>query len=320
MVESARPRRRPEQRPRGYCCAAHRTPQAWLGSSGPVPGGLGLAACSGALFQPHRTYEDKANELAAMPSMGTTRDNPSAGLGRPLFRPCQSFPLPPCSLSPGRSILSCRGHPAPSSSLRTSTPPARPDANGSVGYRQRPGFRRAAGWRRFARCAGGSGRRTGRSACRVPRRWRACVRGHGDSRRSLGAVVAPGDTAPRPRAPDSISFASVINRAHLVRVCARRPIRFRSTTDCRKSSRLGDCRVTPRSVRFGAEATARCMNPGNSWRTASARGMVVPYFMHNWRADSRGLPRMTCADTLQMVSGIGAIWDWSCTAALVHRM
>ena len=58
-----------------------------------------LAACSGALFQPHRTYEDKANELAAMPSMGTTRDNPSAGLGRPLFRPCQSFPLPPCSLS-----------------------------------------------------------------------------------------------------------------------------------------------------------------------------------------------------------------------------
>ena len=211
MVESARPRRRPEQRPRGYCCAAHRTPQAWLGSSGPVPGGLGLAACSGALFQPHRTYEDKANELAAMPSMGTTRDNPSAGLGRPLFRPCQSFPLPPCSLSPGRSILSCRGHPAPSSSLRTSTPPARPDANGSVGYRQRPGFRRAAGWRRFARCAGGSGRRTGRSACRVPRRWRACVRGHGDSRRSLGAVVAPGDTAPRPRAPDSISFASVIN-------------------------------------------------------------------------------------------------------------
>ena len=40
MVESARPRRRPEQRPRGYCCAAHRTPQMWLGSSGPVPGGL----------------------------------------------------------------------------------------------------------------------------------------------------------------------------------------------------------------------------------------------------------------------------------------
>ena len=40
MVESARPRRRPDQRPRGYCCAAHRTPQAWLGSSGPVPGGL----------------------------------------------------------------------------------------------------------------------------------------------------------------------------------------------------------------------------------------------------------------------------------------
>ena len=40
MVESARPRRRPEQRPRGYCWAAHRTPQAWLGSSGPVPGGL----------------------------------------------------------------------------------------------------------------------------------------------------------------------------------------------------------------------------------------------------------------------------------------
>ena len=46
------------------------------------------------------------------------------------------------------------------------------------------------------------------------------------------------------------------------------------------------------------------MNPGNSWRTASARGMVVPYFMHNWRADSRGLPRTTCADTLQMVSGV----------------
>ena len=43
MVESARPRRRAEQRPRGYCCAAHRTPQAWLGSSGPVPGGLGLS-------------------------------------------------------------------------------------------------------------------------------------------------------------------------------------------------------------------------------------------------------------------------------------
>ncbi len=64
------------------------------------------------------------------------------------------------------------------------------------------------------------------------------------------------------------------------------------------------CRGYIYSAEFGAEATARCMNPGNSWRTASARGMVVPYFMHNWRADSRGLPRMTYADTLQMLSGV----------------
>ena len=46
-------------------------------------------------------------------------------------------------------------------------------------------------------------------------------------------------------------------RAHLVRVGARRPIRFRSTTDCRKSSRLGDCRATPRSVRAAAAPRVR---------------------------------------------------------------
>ena len=50
-------------------------------------------------------------------------------------------------------------------------------------------------------------------------------------------------------------FAKVIILHTLFASAPRRPIRFSSTTACRKSSRLGDCRATPSTVRFGPNPT-----------------------------------------------------------------